>query len=213
MTFLHLMNKSKVVVFAIALICGGLMFNSCSDDDDNPPPSDPPLATTALYDTLGWFIQGGEGAVEGSGTEMIADPGNPGQQIQAGRLAIRTVVEESLQVIAADTTLQEYFTVLLAELQAETNTGYAELLANFTDFVQQAVSGQQIYEGLSMAEAHNHATYDRFGTEANPVSEEEDFNQFIADVVIAAQSLDVPGSVIAQLGAILATVKDPVTQG
>lgn len=202
----------KSILFALMLVAGALLFNSCKDDKKVVTP-DPPLATSALYDTLGWFIQGGMGQVEGNGTKMIADPDNPGQKIQAGRLAIRTVVNKALGVIASDTALADYFPTLLAEVGAGNTTGLSALLESFTNFVQQAVSKQKVYTGKSMLEVHNHATYSRFGSTAHPVSDNDDFNQFIADVVVAAQSLNVPNSVIGQLGVLLSSVKGDVTQG
>ena len=204
--------SKKSIFFALMLVAGALFFNSCKDKTTTPTPT-PPLATTPLYDTLGWFIQGATGPVAGNGTKMIADPDNAGQQIQAGRLAIRKVVNEALGVIAADPALADYFPVLLAEVGAGNTTGYAALLESFTSFVQQAASTQKVYKGKSMLEVHNHATYSRFGSTAHPVSDEDDFNQFIADVVIAAQTLGVPNSVIGQLGVLLSSVKGDVTQG
>src|SRR5690242_16444042 len=136
---------------------------------------------------------------------MIADPDNSRQQVQAGRLAIRTVVHKSLGVIAGDTMLAKYFPVLLAEVGAGNTTGFAKLLGTFTDFVQQAVSGQKVYKGLSMVAAHNFASNPRFGSAQHPTSDSSDFNQFVGDIAHAAQSLNVPNSVIGQLGALLYT--------
>lgn len=204
--------SKKTVVFALMLVFGALFFNSCKDKKTTPTP-ETPLATTALYDTLGWFIQGAQGAVAGNGTKMIPDPDNPGQKIQAGRLAIRTVVNKALGIIAADTALADYFPTLLGEVGAGNTTGLSALLESFTDFVQQGVSTQQVYKGKTMLQVHNHATYSRFGSVAHPVSDEGDFNQFVADVVTAAQSLSVPNSVIGQLGVLLTSVKGDVTQG
>ena len=207
------MKPTKLVItaFFIALGFGAITMGSCSKDKNNTPTT-PVLATSPLYDTLGWFIQGGQGAVAGNGTKMIADPDNAGQNIQAGRLAIRTVVNKALMVIAADTSLNVYFPTLLGELGANNTTGYSHLLNTFTDFVQQAVSGQQIYMGLSMHTAHNHATYTRFGDAAHPTSSNANFDQFVTDVATAAQSLNVPNSVIAQLGALLNTTRADVVQ-
>lgn len=78
--------------------------------------------------------------------------------------------------------------------------------------MQQAASGQEVYHGKSMAEAHNHATYSRFGSDEHPTADSADFDQFIADVVAAAQSLDVPNSVIGQLGVALTSVEGDVVQ-
>lgn len=192
---------------AFALVAGLFMIvGSCQKHSDTP------LATTPLYDTLGWFIQGGMGPVEGNGIKMINDPENPGQQIQAGRLAIRTVVNTALPIIAADPQLSPYFPVLLAELGAGNTTGYAHLLETFTDFVQQGVSGQEVYHGLSMLAAHNNATYNRFGSPDNPTADSSDFDKFVGDVADAAASLTVPESIIAQLGALLYTTEGDVVQ-
>lgn len=196
------------------LVAGAILFSflfsfSACKKNNNPTP---PLATTPLYDTLGWFIQGGTGMVEGNGTKMIADPDNPGIKVQAGRLAIRTVVNTALPIIAADPQLSVYFPTLLAELGAGNKTGYADLLENFTDFVQQGVSGQKVYRGKSMVAVHNHASYDRFGDAAHPTSDSSDFDQFVGDIVVAAQSLKVPGSVIAQLGTLLYSTEGDIVQ-
>lgn len=207
------MKPTKLVItaFFLALAFGAISMGSCSKDKTTTPTT-PTLATSPLYDTLGWFIQGAQGAVDGNGTKMIADPDNAGQNIQAGRLAIRTVVNKALMVIAADTTLNIYFPTLLGELSANNTTGYSHLLNTFTDFVQQAVSGQTIYAGLSMKTAHNHATYARFGSAAHATASNADFDQFVTDVATAAQSLNVPNSVIAQLGALLNTTRGDVVQ-
>lgn len=184
-----------------------VLFSACKKNN-NPPQ----LSTTPLYDTLGWFIQGAMGPVEGNGTKMIADPDMPGMKIQAGRLAIRTVVNTALPIIAADPQLAPYFPTLIAELGAGNKTGYADLLESFSSFVQQGVSGQKVYKGKSMKVVHNNATYKRFGSATDPTSDNDDFDKFIGDIVVAAQSLKVPGSVINQLGVILNSVRGDVVQ-
>lgn len=203
-------TRQILFLLLVAIGFGSITVSSCSKKDNNDPNPDPPLQTSALYDTLGWFIQGAQGAIAGNGTKMIADPDNAGKTIQAGRLAIRTVVNKALMVIAADTSINIYFPTLLGELSASNTTGYSHLLETFTDFVQQAVSGQQVYKGLSMKVAHNHATYNRFGSAMHPTSDNGDFDQFIGDVVIAAQSLNVPNSVIGQLGVLLNSVRGDI---
>ncbi|MGH2645139.1 MAG: hypothetical protein ACRDE2_14395, partial [Chitinophagaceae bacterium] len=92
-------------------------------------------------------------------------------------------------------------------------TGLAKLSKNFTDFVQQAVSTQKgLYTGLSMVAAHSHATNPRFGSDATPTADSADFNKFVGDIASAAVSLNVPGSVIHQLGVILYTTEGDVVQ-
>jgi hypothetical protein len=151
-------TQPKWMILSAVVLAGIFAFSSCKKNSVTPQ-----LATTPLYDTLGWFAQGATGPVAGQGTKMVSDPDNSGHQIQAGRLAIRTVVNKALGVIASDTSLAKYFPVLLGEVGAGNTTGLAELSENFTDFVQQAVSGQKgLYTGLSMVAAHSHATNPRF---------------------------------------------------
>jgi hypothetical protein len=201
--------RSKKILFLSLTVAGVFYLNSCSKHNNNDSSS---LASTPLYDTLGWFIQGGTGAVKGQGTVMVADPMNSGQTIQAGRLAIRTVVNQALGVVAADPKMANYFPTLLAEVGAGTTTGLSHLLNTFTDFVQQAVSGQKIYMGLSMSAAHNFSTNARFGSSSHMTADSADFNNFIGDIVSAATSLKVPNSVIGQLGVILYTTEGDIVQ-
>lgn len=196
-------NHLLIAAILFACVCS---FAACKKSEN------PPLATTPLYDTLGWFIQGAMGKVEGNGTKMIPDPDHSGKKIQAGRLAIRTVVNKALPIIAGDPQLAVYFPVLLAELGAGNKTGYAHLLETFTDFVQQGVSTQKVYKGKSMVEAHNRADYKRFGDNAHAVADSSDFDKFVGDIVVAAQSLNVPASVINQLGVLLYSTEGDVVQ-
>jgi hypothetical protein len=198
----------KKILFASSILMAVVYFSSCKKSSGGTTPP----ATTPLYDTLGWFIQGGTGTVAGSGIKLVADPSNSGQTIQAGRLAIRTVVNQALGVIAGDSKLAIYFPTLLGEVGAGNMTGYSHLLNTFSDFVQQAVSGQQIYKGLSMTAAHNFASNPRFGSSAHPTADSTAFNVFIGDVVTAATTLKVPNSVIGQLGVILFSVEGSVVQ-
>lgn len=210
-------KKSRTpFVIVLTVLIGFTSFTSCKKDEIVQPDVDPPvLMSSPLYDTLGWFIQGGDPSmvIEGQGIKKISDPDNSGQMIQAGRLAIRTVVGSSLQIIAGDTTLAKYFPTLLNEVGSGNTTGFADLLESFTDFTQQAVSGQMIYQGKSMVEAHNNMTYSRFGS-ANQqfVTDNADFDKFVGNIVQASQGLNVPNSVIAQLGVILYSTEGDVVQ-
>ncbi|HTN38900.1 MAG TPA: hypothetical protein VL053_17600 [Arachidicoccus sp.] len=202
-------TRSKMGLMLTALACIFLSLGACSHDDTKTAV----IPTSPLYDTLGWFIQGAKGPVAGQGVKMVADPDNAGTKIQAGRLAIRTVVAKALGVIASDNRLAEYFPTLLAEVGADNTTGLAHLLNSFTDFVQQAVSGQPgVYKGPSMKKVHNHATFERFGSSTSPTSDNNDFDVFVGDVAQAATSLSVPSSVIGQLGTLLYTTEDDVSQ-
>lgn len=200
-------TRSKIGLFVVPFTCILLLFGACHSDDKNDMTVIP---STPLYDTLGWFIQGAKGQVAGQGTKMINDPDNEGQKIQAGRLAIRTVVNKALGVIASDNRLAVYFPTLLAEVGDGNTTGLAHLLNSFTDFVQTAVSKQNVYKGPDMKTVHNHATFARFGSDDHPTSTKADFDIFVGDVAQAAQSLNVPASVIGQLGALLYTTEGDI---
>lgn len=200
--------KIKHLLIGAICIASATAFSACHKND-NPPET---LATSPLYDTLGWFIQGAMGPVEGNGIKMIADPDHSGSQVQAGRLAIRTVVNKALPIIAADPQLSVYFPTLIAELGAGNKTGYSDLLESFTNFVQQGVSGQKVYTGKTMLASHNFKTYNRFGDAAHPTADSADFDQFVGDIVIAANSLKVPTSVINQLGKLLYSTEGDVVQ-
>lgn len=194
----------------IPLACIFLLLGSCHNNDKDDMAVIP---STPLYDTLGWFIQGGKGAIAGQGVKMVNDPENEGKKIQAGRLAIRTVVNEALGVIASDNKLAPYFPTLLAEVGAGDMTGFSHLLNSFTDFVQEAVSGQKdVYKGPDMVTVHNHASFKRFGSTDKPTANGADFDIFIGDVAKAAQTLKIPASVIGQLGALLNSTKGDVVQ-
>ncbi|TAM99605.1 MAG: hypothetical protein EPN39_06170, partial [Chitinophagaceae bacterium] len=113
-------TQPKWMILSAVVLAGIVAFSSCKKNSVTPQ-----LATTPLYDTLGWFAQGATGPVAGQGTKMVSDPDNSGHQIQAGRLAIRTVVNKALGVIASDTSLAKYFPVLLGEVGAGNTTGLA----------------------------------------------------------------------------------------
>jgi hypothetical protein len=208
-----MLSRKQIPIFALLLLLGAMLTatSSCSKSSQQKDM----LSTSPLYDTLGWFVQGGNGMVSGRGTQMISDPAHPGTMIQAGRLAIRTVVDTSIFVIASDPQMQPYFPVLLGEVSAGNLSGFLDLENELTNFIQQAVSGQKIYTGLSMQAAHNHASNSRFGSNTSvetKTADAADFDRFVSDVAMAANKLQVPPSVIGQLGALLNTTKSQVVQ-
>ncbi len=129
----------KLSLFALVVICissFGVM--SCHKDNHPTPPTQ-----LTLYDSLG-------------GTTMVKDPNNPSQMIEKGRLGIRSVVDSTIFVIAADNSINGYFTVLLGEVTMGNLTGFEELSKNLTDFFAVATGAKDyMYTGLSMMAAHN----------------------------------------------------------
>lgn len=152
-------------------------------------------AGPTLYDTLG-------------GTAKQADPVG-GAQIEKGRLAVRSVIDSALYVIAADPQINSYFTVLLGELTAGNKTGFTELQNNLTDFFCVGAGAKDFtYTGMSMAAAHNPATNNRISNKVDVAG----FTQFTNDVVIAAQQNSVPTNIIGSLGKVIASQQSLVVQ-
>src|SRR5690242_17093027 len=134
------MKKARIIILAALstlIVAGGI--SSCDIDDDPDP------ITLTLYDSLG-------------GTAMVQDPANPGSMIESGRLGIRSVVDSTIFVIAADNRINSYFSVLLAEVTAGDLSGFQALSENLTDFFCVATGAKNFtYAGLSMTDAHDPA--------------------------------------------------------
>ena len=150
-----MIKYSKIAL--CALVIGAFTLTSCSKDSAAAPAS--------IYQRLG-------------GTTMVADPDNPGQMIESGRLSYRKVVKTTIGLIVADITsnppangnLGAHFAPLLAEVQAGNTTNLAELTTNLTNFFSFNTGGTNAvntYTGLSMAAAHNPALNSRMGVKAN----------------------------------------------
>ncbi len=149
-----------------------------------------------LYDSLG-------------GTTMVADPANPGTMIEKGRLGIRSVVDSTIFVIAADNSINGYFAVLLAEVGSGNLTGYTALTNNLTDFFCVATGAKDFtYGGKSMADAHNPATNPRMTGKATSAA----FNQFVNDLVTGANKNAVPSNLITSIGKLVGTTEGQVVQ-
>ena len=175
-----------------------LIMTGCKKDDETPtPPAPGPAPTPSLYVRLG-------------GDAMVADPANPGMQVKQGYLAIRSVVDSSIFVIAADPELQPYFAVLLGEVGGGQLTNLAVLSKNLTDFFAVGAGATSIqYNGLNMADAHNPAVNPRM----TGLVTDEAHDRFIADVVIGAQQNNVPMSIIQEFGALMESLRGPIVQG
>lgn len=140
---------------------------------------------------------------------MVADPNFPGTMIEQGYLSIRSVVDSSLMVVAADPVLMPSFAVLLAELPGNT-TGFTELSKNVTDFFAfNAGSANHIYEGMSMHDTHNPTDNPRM----TGLATNAQMDAFIADVVTGAQQNAVPDAIIAQFGALMESLRTTIVQG
>lgn len=160
------MKKAPILVFMLGLVSLTFIVESCNKDDN--PPVTPQLT---LYDSLG-------------GTAMVTDPSNTSQKIEQGRLTIRSVVDSTIFVIAADSRINSYFQVLLTEVGNGNLSGFQELSKNLTDFVAVGTGAKNYsYTGMSMQAAHDPSQNPRM----NGKAENDDFDAFEEDLVKGAE--------------------------
>ena len=169
--------KRTIILFSVAAVFGVSMLSTSSCKKSSS-------SSMTLYDSLG-------------GTTMVADPSTSGATIEKGRLAIRSVIDSTIFVIAGDTAINGHFTTLLAEVTAGNLTGFEALSKNLTDFVAVATGAKDYtYGGKNMVAAHDPAH----------------FNAFEADLVAGANKNAVPSYLTARLGAIVETLRTQVVQ-
>ncbi|HTA63805.1 MAG TPA: group 1 truncated hemoglobin [Bacteroidia bacterium] len=161
--------KKSVILAAACLTTVSVFYSSCKKSTTTTPT---PAATTppgpTLYSRVG-------------GTAMVNDPKHTGTMIEQGRLTLRSVVDSSINVIAADAQLQPYFGALFAELGAGNTSGLTALSQNFTDFMCTATGSTNAaygYGGKSMKDAHNPAYNNRISMKVNAA----DFDKFVGDI-------------------------------
>lgn len=186
--------KKNLILFAF--ISGAvLFFSSCKKEDE---PMDP-TPTPSLYDRVG-------------GTTLVDDPANPGTQIETGRLTLRSVVDSSIFVIAADPEMTAFFGVLLTEVGAGDLSGLTMLSDNLTDFLCSATGSTNpdyAYTGMSMLDAHDPATNSRMGMKAD----DGDFDAFIGDVAVGLDQNGVTDAdLIGDLVELLETTRADIVQ-
>jgi hypothetical protein len=191
-----IMKKFRTIALLSAL-CAGALLISCNDDDDpDPEPS--------LYTRLG-------------GTTLVADPNNPGQMIEQGRLSYRSVVDSTIVLIVADIStgvpgnFGAHFAPLVAEVTTGNTTNLAELSDNLTDFFSANTGGGEsnTYTGLDMVSAHNPAVNSRMGVKANNAN----YDKFIGYVGSAAALNGVTDEgIVNDVVDVLESLRDPIVQ-
>jgi hypothetical protein len=185
------MKKLSFLPLTLAIVLTLLLIESCGKKA-----SPAPVVKATLYDSLG-------------GSVMVADPANPGKMIEKGSLGIRSVVDSTIFVIAADPKINGHFTVLLSEVGKGNLTGFTALSNNLTVFVAVATGAKDYtYTGLSMVNAHNPATNPRMNGKATSA----DFDEFVVDLVIGAKQNGLPTNLINSVGAIVETLRSQVVQ-
>src|SRR5258708_1130521 len=99
---MNLSKKTEAAVVILGLAISVSFMPSCKKSSP---------AKKTLYDSLG-------------GTNMVGDPATSGATIEKGRLGLRSVVDSAIYVIAADSKINGYFSVLLAEVTAGNTSGF-----------------------------------------------------------------------------------------
>lgn len=190
---------SRIALCAMTLTAGMLMV-SCGDDDNATAP---PVEKT-LYQKLG-------------GTTKVADPNNPGQMIEQGRLSYRSVVDSTIVLIVADISngasgnLGAHFAPIVGEVVGGNATNVAVLSKNLTDFFSANTGGgaTNTYSGLGMVEAHDPAQNPRMGAKANDAN----YDKFIGYVGTAAGLNGVTDpALIGDVVEVLESLRDPIVQ-
>lgn len=183
--------KNNAALLLLAGIFGtGIFLTSCKKDSDKME------TTKTLYDSLG-------------GSVMVNDPANPGAKIQQGRLGIRSVIDSTIFVIAADPEINGFFTTLLAEVTAGNTSGFQALSKNLTDFVCVGTGSTSFtYGGKSMTAAHDPAQNSRM----NGKADNGDFDAFLADLVKGAKKNGLPDQLIGRVGALVESLRTQVVQ-
>lgn len=182
---------TSFALLAVLFASISLSVSSCKKDDTTAP-----VATLTLYDSLG-------------GTTMVADPKAAGTMIEKGRLGIRSVVDSTIFVIAADSRINAYFQKLLMEVGTGNLSGFTALSKTLTDFLCVGTGAKNFtYTGLNMVAAHNPANNTRMNGKADNAA----MDAFIADVVVGANKNALPTYLIARVGAVLESLRTQVVQ-
>ena len=190
-------NFSKLALVAL-FIASGAFVTSCNDDDDKV------AEPASLYAKLG-------------GTTMVADPNNPGQMIEQGRLSYRSVVDSTITLIVSDIVvgaegnLGQHFAPVISEALSGNTTNVAILSDNLTDFFSANTGGgaTNTYTGLNMVAAHDPAQNPRMGKKSN----DAEYDKFIGYVGAAAGLNGVTDpALIGEVVAVLESLRAPIVQ-
>ena len=198
------MNYFSKIALASGIICSGL-FVSCNDDDEMPI-IPMPTPTASIYDRLG-------------GTALVADPNNPGQMIEQGRLSYRSVVDSTITLIVADIVdgaegnLGAHFAPVVGEVVGGNTTNLAILSDNLTDFFSFNTGGTNsvnTYSGLNMVAAHDPMTNPRMGVKATNAN----YTKFEGYVGAAANLNGVASNtqLYSDVVAVLESLREPIVQ-
>jgi hypothetical protein len=185
------MNLSKTTAVVALILLGIVMTTSysCKKSSSSSSPQ-------TLYDSLG-------------GSTMVSDPANSGQMVEKGYLGIRTIVDSAVFIIAADTQINKYFTVLLGEVTSGNTSGFQKLSTNLSTFIAVATGAKDYtYGGLTMSAAHNPSSNPRISM----LVDSADFNEFVVDVAKSATNNGLSSTLLGRVGTVLYSVEGAVVQ-
>lgn len=185
------MKKASLFTALTAFVAIVSLVTSCKKDDA------PVTTVMTLYDSLG-------------GTTMVQDPrAATGTMIEKGRLGIRSVVDSTIYLIAADSRINGYFQTLLTEVGAGNTTGFVALSKTLTDFLAVGTGAKSYtYGGKNMIAAHDPAQNTRMKMKADNAA----MDAFIADVVVGANKNALPSYLINRVGVVLESLRSQVVQ-
>jgi hypothetical protein len=196
------MTKFSKIALCATVIGAFSFFTSCNNEEENPTTP----VKASIYERLG-------------GTTKQQDPrGTPGVMIEKGRLAFRSVVDTTINLIVADIVngangnLGAHFAPIVGEVLGGNSTNVAVLSKDLTDFFSANTGGgaTNTYTGLDMIKAHDPATNPRMGTKSNTA----DYNKFEGYVGLAANKNGVAANteLYADVVVVLESLRTPIVQ-
>jgi hypothetical protein len=173
--------KRTTLALIVSIICIAIAISvipSCKKSSSTSTPTPKPT----LYDSLG-------------GTALMADPANPGTQVEKGYYLIRNIIDSTIFVIAGDDSINVYFKTLLTEVGSGDLSGFEALSKHLSDFVAVGTGAKDYtYTGLSMPVAHTPGTGTGMNPRINGVVSNGAFNEFEVDLVAGAGKAGVPSN-------------------
>lgn len=149
-----------------------------------------------FYDSLG-------------GTTLVSDPVNYGQTVERGYLAIRTIVDTALLIIAADDSINGYFALVLQEDSLGIETPYDSLKTNMANFLAVAAGARDYpYAGPDLFAAHNPDSNGNISMKVSSTA----FNEFAYDLGQSALQYGLSNQLISQFGTLLYRYEGQVVQ-
>ncbi len=187
------MKRTAILSILMGLAISTVVIQSCKKNDTPAVVTKP-----TLYDSLG-------------STTMVTDPKNSSAKIEQGYLTIRSVIDSTIFVIAADDNINKFFNVLLMEVTAGNTSGFSALSKNLSDFVAVGTGAKNFtYGGKNMVAAHDPAQNPRMNGKAM----NDDFDSFEVDLVKGAgQNGIMPDNpALKSLAAIVESLRTQVVQ-